>query len=351
MKKLFALLLFSLPVSAALVLPLEKVREKLDDEARTFPARVLAVQEVSIVPQVSGEIMEVLFTNGAVVEAGTVLYRIDKIKYEAAVKNAKAEVMQCKAKVSYAQAAYDRHAKLTDLRAVSEDATESALSDRDSAQANLEAAEANLLVAQDNLAHCEIKAPIRGKLGTTKYTKGNYVTPSSGTLVTLVQMQPIRVRFALANADFLNMFEGRQKVLKEKGLATVTLANGTAFTEEGEIEYAENVIDGMTDTVSVYLLFKNNERVLRPGATVGVTLARKGGVPKAAISPSAVLQDVRGPFVWVVKDGVAEKRYIMRGTLEQDIQIVESGLKVGEIVVKDGVHKVKEGQEIKAAEE
>lgn len=336
---------------APLTLPLETVQEASDAQERLFPGRVCAVQEVEIVPQVSGEIMEVLFTNGAIVEAGTVLYRIDRVKYQAAVLNARAAVAEAKAKHDYAVAAYERHNRLTDLKAVSEDATQNALSERDRTQAAYEAARANLLVAEDDLAHCDIKAPIGGKLGSTKYTKGNYVTPQSGTLVLLVQTQPVRVRFALSNADFISMFEGKSHILREKGLARITLANGAPFPEEGEIEYTENVSDEQTDTVQAYALLRNEQRMLRPGGTVGVALSRRDGVKKAAVSPSAILQDIRGPYVWLVPEsGLAEKRYIVRGTLTEDLQIVESGLKPGETVVSDGVHKVREGQPILPAE-
>ena len=333
-------------------LPLETVENIKTSASLVFPGKVCAVQQVDIVPQVSGEIKEVVFTNGAIVEAGTILYRIDKLKYQAAVKNASALVTERKAKKAYAEAAYQRHLKLSGLKAVSEDAVENALSERDRAQADLEAAEADLLVAEDNLEHCEIKAPIRGKLGTTRLTQGNYVTPQSGTLVTLVQTQPIRVRFSLSNSDLISMFGGKSRTLREKGAVKVILPNGGEFPEEGEIEYTENLVDEATDTIRVFALFKNEERLLRPGGTVGVELRNKGGVMKTAVSQTAVMQGTKGAYVWVVgKDGAVRKRPVERGAAEGDRQIIESGLEAGETVVLDGVHKVKEGQKVIAPEE
>ena len=347
-------LITALVVAAAeIVLPVAEVVEKSDMQVKTYPGRVVPVAKVDVVPQVSGEILEVAFDNGAVVKEGDVLYRIDPVKYEAAVKNAESKLQECKANVKYSELSYERHKKLLETRAVSLDAVDNALSQRDSSRAAFAAAQAELLSAKDDLKHCTITAPISGKLGTTAKTRGNYATKGSEALVTLVQNAPIRVRFSVSNREFLDMFGGMSRRIKEEAKISLALANGEPYAEAGEVEYVDNSADEYTDTICVFALFPNAERKLKPGGTVRVSLTSQNGVPRPAIPSTAVLQDVRGPYVWVVGGGdVAERRYIARGDMCDGgaMLFVEKGLKVGERLVADGGHRVKPGMTVKRAQ-
>ena len=334
--------------AATVTLPVADVTEAADPQTKTFPAKVLPMQRVDVTPEVSGDIVEVCFKDGALVKANDVLYRLMPVRYKSALKNAEARVAECKARKAFADAAYERHTKLS-AGAVSQNAVDSAKSDHEIATAALAAAEAELAVADYNLKSCQIRTPIDGRTGTTRLTKGNPASPST-PLVTVVQIQPIRVRFSLSNADFLTMFGARGKTLAEKGEVSVTLANGTPYGEKGAIDYTENVTDEATDTVRVYATFPNADYILKPYAAVGVTLRNKDGVKKCAVPPAAVMQDAEGACVWVVgKDGKAEKRRIVRGRLDGDRQFVESGLSAGERIVVDGTHKVSVGDTVTAA--
>ena len=334
----------SAAIGAALTLPVAEVKGAVDNQSKVFPAKVVSIQHVDLAPEVSGEIVEVCCDDGALVKEGTVLFRLNPLKYRSALKNAQAKDAECKATKLYADSTYERHEKLVKTKAVSQDAVDSARASRDVAASTLEAAEAELAVAEYNLAHCEVKAPISGKIGTLRLTKGNYASPEKGALVTINQISPIRVRFAISNADFLTMFGGRSTMLKSKGQVEVVLADGSAFGEKGEVDYTENTADELTDSLRVYAKFANSERILRSGGTVGVILSNKDGVVTPAIPPSAVMQDVQGPYVWVVgADGAASRRSIVRGRQTGDLLFITSGLKVGERVVTDGTHKVASG--------
>ena len=98
-------------ILAAITLPLAEVCEKPDFARSTYPGRVTAIAQVDVRPQVSGEILEVAFENGQMVKEGDVLYRLDPVKYEAAVKNAEARVVEMRANVSYADQAPSRDAR------------------------------------------------------------------------------------------------------------------------------------------------------------------------------------------------------------------------------------------------
>lgn len=327
--------------ASPLRVPVAQVEMGVDKRVKTYPGRVVPVAQVNVIPQVSGEILEVGFENGAAVKKGDLLYRLDPVKYEAAVKNAEAKVAECKAALGYAELSYARHRKLVGTRAVSLDAVDNALSTRDSARAALAAAQADLVSARDDLRHCRIEAPISGTVGTTQYTAGNYLQKGQGTLVTLIQAAPIRVRFSISNAEFLEMFGGRSAAFQADGIVALTLADGRDYMEDGQVEYVDNAADGQTDTIQVFAIFPNRNHILKPGGTVSVTLQSRKGVKKIAIPPSAVMQDMHGSCVWVVKaDRTVERRYIVRDVTEGDVQFVASGLKAGETIVADGIHKV-----------
>ena len=337
----------------AAALPLAEVGETRDFCARKYPGRVTPVAEVRIVPQVSGEILEVAFAHGAAVKKGDLLYRLDPVKYEAAVKNAESKLTEMKANVKYAELSYERHKKLLETRAVSLDAVDNALSQRDSSRAALAAAQAELVSAKDDLEHCTIVAPISGKVGTTAKTKGNYLTAGSGVLVSIVQTDPVRVRFSISNRELLEIFRAKWATSRENASITVRLADGTVVDQEGRAEYMENAADETTDTMQIFAVFANPDRLLKVGGTVSVTVASKAGVLRPAIPSSAILQDVKGPYVWVVGSGGAvERRYIARGDARDDGWLyVEKGLELGERLVADGGHKVKKDSVVKPAPE
>ena len=342
--------LFLLLAAAEVVLPVAEVVEKPDFRQKMYPGRVVAIQKVDVVPQVSGEINEVCFKDGANVKEGDVLYRIDSVKYEAAVKNAESKLAETKANVKYAELSYERHKNLLETRAVSLDAVDNALSQRDSSRAAYAAAQAELVAAKDDLAHCTIVAPISGKVGTTLKTKGNYVNKGAETLVTLVQQDPIRVRFSISNRELLELFRAKWSTSRENAVIDLTLADGVTTVKGGTAEYMENAADELTDTVQIFAKFENPQKLLKVGGTVSVTVSSKQGVMRTAIPPTAILQDTQGPYVWAIgADGRAERRTIARGDLVGDYVFVEKGLKPGEQIVADGAHKVRKGDKITAA--
>lgn len=337
-------------IAATITLPVCEVIERPDKRVATFPGRVVPISQVNVMSQVSGEILEVCFENGAMVKEGDLLYRLDSVKYEAAVKNAESKVAECKAALSYAELNYARHRKLSGTRAVSLDAVDNALSTRDSARAALAAAQADLMSARDDLRHCRIVAPITGKIGTTTMTRGNYAKAAGEPLVSIVQVSPIRVRFAISNSRLLNLFGGLSRRLRDEATLSVALANGEAYAGKGAFDYVENAADELTDTIQVYFNYENNEGLLRPGGTVTVTLASKCGEMRPAVPPAAVLQDIQGPYVWVLdEEGRAQRRSIARGDLQGDWVFVEKGLRKGERVVAEGAFKVTRGMTVEAA--
>ena len=239
--------------------PVVEVGEVLavqDTQSRRYTGRVVSPATVSLVPRVAGEILEVGFRDGDTVQAGQMLYRINPVRYEAAVKNARGKVVQYKAEHAYARADLARNRSLFKKQAVSRDVLESAERTEQVAYGELLAAEADLVTAQDDLRNTRIVAPMAGRIGVTAFTAGNYVTTSSGTLVTLVRTDPVRVRFGLSVRDMQAVF-GSEGELRSLGRVRVRLADGTDYGTEGRVTIVDNTAEGRTDTIQVYAELAN----------------------------------------------------------------------------------------------
>lgn len=316
---------------------------------RTFSGRVLSPETVAVVAQVAGEVKKVNFEEGAHLKKGAVMYKIDPVKYEAAVASAKAQVAQAAASADYARKSFDRAQALFDKKVASPDDLDAATSAKAQAEATLAAAEAALVTAEDNLAHCTIKAPVDGKVGLNAAAAGNYVSTASGALATIVRQDPVRVAFAPGSRDYLAVFGG-EKGLKELFAVGVRLADGTLL-EGGEIEFAGNEVNASTDTMPVYARFANPDGLLVPGATVKVEVQAREPRRYVSLPVTAVQRDGDQAFVWMVgENNLPVRRDIEAGPATATYQTVLSGLEAGEEVIVRGTHKVMPGVPVEPVE-
>jgi len=354
-----ALAVLSLPLFAQMppgaapkqVVGVSVVEEVANVQSRRYTGQVVAQASVNVTPRVSGEILKLGFHDGDYVKKGQMLYTIEKTQYEAAVKRAEASIAELKAKLEYAQSTYDRNQMLYEVNAASKDSMENTKSALDALKAGQAAAEAALTAAQDDLKYTTITAAIDGLVGVTKYTAGNFVTPSSGPILTIIQMQPIRVRFSMSTGDFLSGY-GSLTALKKDGEISLKLADGSEYATGGKIEFLNNEANVKTDAVQVYASFPNDDMKLIPGSTVTVTLSKKSAAKMPAVPPSAVMHDAQTSFVYVVDESnKLERRVVELGDMTKTHQLIKSGLKSGERVVYQGTHKVMPGDEIVPAEE
>ena len=310
---------------------------------RVYSGRVLSPDVVAIVPQVAGTVVEVGFEEGASVKAGDLLYRIDPVKYEAAVAAAKAQVAQAAANAEYARKSFDRTSALFEKKVASADALDAAASARGSSDAALAAAEAALVTAEDNLAHCTIAAPVDGKIGLNAATVGNYVTTASGALATIVRQAPVRVAFAPGTREYLSVF-GAEKGLRELFDIRIRLADGTLRDEPGELEFVGNTANAATDTMPVYVRFPNPGGALVPGTTVKVEVKARNPEKLVALPLGAVVHEGEAAYVWTVGEGnMPSRRDVVAGASTATYETVLSGLSEGDEVIVRGTHKVMPG--------
>ena len=328
--------------------PVCAVTEAEDTVSSEYVGLVQSKEAVRVVPQVSGELLEVSFADGSLVKSGQTLYRIDDVRYRAAVKSCEAKVAEAKAKLAYGKSNLARTKTLFDKEVTTLDSYESVRSETEALAAQVSSAEAALVTAQEDLRRCVITSPIDGMVATTNVTRGNYVTAAGASLVTVFQMNPIRVRFSVSSRDFLS-FGGKLEELQKGWECTVTLSDGKAYGKPGQLELVNYEANRNTDTVQLFALFENPDFQLLPNSTVTVSFARKTGRRLPAVPVTAVMHDRDGAYVWLLDEaGKASKRHVALGSERGGMQLVLSGLAVGDRVVSDGTHKVMAGAVIEA---
>lgn len=317
-------------------------------QSRRYTGQLLSPSSVSLVARVSGEMLAQGFEDGDYVKAGQVLYRLDDVRYKAYVQVAEANIARCEARVRYSKTNLERIQNLFNKDASTQDALDAALMAYQTDEADLASAKAGLVTAQDDLKNTQIVAPIDGKVGLSNYTIGSYLTPSSGVLATIVQLDPIRLSFSISNRDFLELF-GTEKVFAEDAVLKIRLADGSIYSQEGVFEFLNNEANRSTDTLSFFVKFANPDMVLVPGASVTVLLSKKTGVEQCAVVPSAIMADNDSPYVWVLDEqNVAHRRDVVLGASDGSVQLISSGLTEGERVVTEGTHKVMDGMTVKS---
>jgi len=316
-----------------------------------LPGRVAASAEAEVRPQVNGIVTERLFEEGADVTEGDPLYQIDRVSYNAAVRQARARVAQAEAQLRAAEREADRLLELQSRNVASQQALDEAVSARDSAEAGVELAEAELNSAEIELSRTTIRARLSGRIGLSQTSQGALVTASQAQPLAVIRaIDPVYVDVTQSAADLLRWRRGETEAELEGGDATVRLilADGTDFSETGELKAAEPNVDPQTGVVTLRMQFDNPELLLLPGMYVQVDMPVEVAEAVFLVPQESVLRDRRGqPSVWVVgDDDVIEARRIEIVQDQGNQWVVEGRLESGERIVVQGFQKTGPGQTV-----
>lgn len=314
----------------------------------TLPGRVAASAEAEVRPQVNGIITERLFREGAHVEAGEALFRIDDASYAAAVAQARASVKQAEVQLNAARTEADRLIALQERNVVSQQALDDAISARDSAAAAVEVANAQLNAAEIELAHTTIHARLSGEIGLAQISPGALVTASQPQpLAVIRKLDTVHVDVTQSAADLLRWQRGQTEAQLADADRTVrlTLADGSEYGHTGALTAAEPYVDPLTGVVTLRMQFANPERLLLPGMYVQVEMPVELVEDVYLVPQQGVNRDRRGrPIAWVVNaDNVVEARDL---TVIKDMGnrwVVEEGLSPGDRLVVAGFQKTGPG--------
>jgi membrane fusion protein, multidrug efflux system len=319
----------------------------LQVEPRSVPVVLEAVgrtegsKEVEIRARVSGIVQKRLYDEGSFVRAGAPLFQIERAPFEIALAHAKATADQAEATNEQAQREAERLHGLLANAAVSKRLAEEAETAYRTATAQLAAARAAVHEAELNLSYTSVVAPITGVTGRALHSEGSLVTANtdSSLLTTMSQTHPVWVRFALSEAEHVNL----RKAGEERSDVGLVLANGETYGPRGHLNFASSTVDQQMGTVQLRAEFPNPQLQILPGqfATVHV---EAGSQSVLAVPQTAVLQGDLGRYVWVIDSGgKAAQRAVDVGTWVGQDWIIRNGLKVGDTVILDNLMKLKPG--------
>jgi membrane fusion protein (multidrug efflux system) len=306
-------------------------------------------------PQVSGIIKQRLFTEGADVKAGEVLYQIDPSIYQAAFDSAKAVLHKSEANLVPVRLKADRYKDLVKINAVSMQDFDDASAALKQAEADVEAAKAALESARINLAYTRVTAPIAGRIGRSSVTNGALVTASQPTaLATIQQLSPMYVDVTQSSADLLRLKQDMARgLMKSSGAAQtqvkLLLEDGSIYPLPGTLKFSEVTVDQRTGSITLRAVFPNPKQTLLPGMFVRAVI-------EEGINEHAILVPQRGvsrnragdATIIVVGNGEkAEPRVIKVVRTVGDSWLVSDGLKSGDRVIIEGFQKARPGMPVK----
>ncbi|MFW1953141.1 efflux RND transporter periplasmic adaptor subunit [Acinetobacter beijerinckii] len=313
-----------------------------------YSGRLEAIDQVDVRPQVSGKLIAVHFKDGSLVNKGDLLFSIDPRPFEAELNRAKAQLASAEAQVTYSSANLGRNQRLIQSNAIAHQELDQAENEARSANANLQAAKAAVETARLNLEYTRITAPVSGRISRAEVTVGNVVSAGNGAqvLTSLVSVSRLYASFDVDEQTYLKYISNQRNSAQVP--VYLGLANESGFSREGYISSIDNNLNTTSGTISVRATFDNPKGVMLPGLYARIRLG--GGQPRAAIliSPTAIGVDQDKRFV-VVVDAKNQTAYreVKLGAQQDGLQIINSGLQVGDRIVVNGLQRIRPGDSVK----
>jgi membrane fusion protein (multidrug efflux system) len=316
----------------------EEVGRHLEFVARTEPN-----QSVELRARVEGELVARSFAEGGTVERGQQLFQIDPEQFEASLAEAEADLKSQRVGAANALRNLERGKELSKTGFISNSDLDQLVTTSSQADASVRAAEANLEKAELNLQYTKITAPFTGKIGKVKFNVGNFVTPQSESLASLISVDPMYVNFQLEEARYLDILQMPDDVQNEIDL-TLRLPNNQIYGLQGKVNFADTSVDESTGTVAIRAEFPNPNNSLVPGLFVTLVIETQDKAMLALVPQVAVQENQQGKFVLVVGDDKkVVARVVQLGRRMNAMWVVESGLETGEHVIIEGLQKVRPG--------
>jgi membrane fusion protein, multidrug efflux system len=303
-----------------------------------FTGEVISYRRVQVRARVEGVIQERPFTEGTVVQAGQLLYRLDRVRYDAAYRGALA-------RFDNAKRTLDRIEPLLAQHAIAQQ-------DVDNARSEYEASQAALQQAKKDLDDTDVRAEMEGRVGRTLLDVGARVTGPADLLTTIDRLDPVYVSFQPASEQLIAWHQDpRSRELIKQGsplTVQVVLSDGSVLPRVGRLDFVAPALDASTGTQEFRAVFQNADRLLMPGQFVRVRLTGFARDSALAVPLRAVQSGLGHQFVYVVGPGdTAVARDVRPGPWSAGLWIIDQGLQAGDRVVVDGTQKVMPGRPVR----
>jgi RND family efflux transporter MFP subunit len=339
------------PPKVEVGLPVQRtVTRFLEATGNTAP-----INTVDLVARVQGFLQSINYQDGSFVKEGTTLFTIEPETYKLKLEQAQAAEAGVQASLKQAEADFKRQSDLVQKQAVAQSTLEQSTSTRDNAQANLQQAQINTKIAAVNFGYTNVVAPFDGIVSAHLVSVGELVGAASPTqLATIVQLDPIYVNFNVNEQDVLRIrAEALRRGLTPNDLRQLPIEIGlqteSGYPHKGKLDYAAPTINQSTGTLAVRGVLPNAERVLLPGYYVRVRVPFNQQQNALLVPDVALGSDQSGRYVLVVNnENVVEQRKVKTGPVEDDLRVIESGLKADDRVVIAGLLRAIPGQKVDA---
>jgi RND family efflux transporter MFP subunit len=317
-----------------------------------------AIDAVEIRPRVSGYLVRVAFVEGKEVRKGDVLFEIDPEPYQATLDERRADLARTRARLALVERDAERGERLVKAQAISQEEMDTRLTLVSETRAGVLAGEAAVRAAELDLAWTKVRAPVDGRTGRAEVTEGNLVTagPTGATLLTtIVSIDPIYVYFEGDESAYLryaHLDQTGERVSSRRAANPVQigLSDEDGFPHRGRMDFVDNQLDRETGTIRARAIVDNRDRVFTPGMFARVRLLGSGVRPVTLIPEVAIATDQDRKFVYVLNpDSTVVYRSVTLGRqVDGQRRIIREGLKPGELVVVNGLARIRPGAKVKA---
>ena len=327
----------------------QALSRKVSDSAE-FTGRLQPVNTAQVQPRVGGFIESVHFQEGALVHKGDLLFQLDARPYQAEVDRLSASQAQAKAELSLAETNQHRATMLLAQHAIAQQEADRQATGEQSARAQLAAATAALAAARLNLDFTQVRSPIDGRVSNARVTAGNLVT-SSDVLTSVVSVNPVYVYFDVDEQTWLKLDHLRAKAAQAGNEAridaTMGLADESGHPHAGRLDFVDNQLHTGSGTMRLRAVFDNADGLYTPGLYARVQLQSGQARPRLLVDDRAIGTDLGNQFVYVVDaQHKVQYRKVSTGALFDGLRVIDSGLHADDVVVVNGLQRVRPGVEV-----
>jgi RND family efflux transporter MFP subunit len=338
------------PPTVVVSKPLQTKLTDWDD----YVGRFEAINSVDVRPRVSGYLQSIAFRDGQMVKKGQLLFVIDPRPYQAIVTQARGQEQRAAATLDNAKVELTRARNLLGAHAIPEQQYETRLAAEQQAAADLTSAQGTLQTAELNLGFTRVTAPLSGRISDRRVAPGNLVTQDVTVLTNISDVDPIRFAFAGAESLYLKYEREAQagKRRQSRNYANpveIRLQDQTGYVIRGRMDFVDNALDPNSGTIRGRAVVPNPQGILTPGMFGHLRLLGSGAYAALLIPDDAIVPQQSDQVVYVVGPGhKIQQRKIQTGPLVDGLRAVHVGLNADDLVVIDGVQKVKVGQPVTA---
>jgi len=301
------------------------------------------------------------FEDGQRVKQGDLLFTIDKRPFQASLDQANANLAQAKANLAFTESDLARGQQLVRDKTITEQTFDQRTQAKRVAEASVQAQDAAVHQAMLDLEFTELKAPVAGRIGDRRVSRGNLVTGGAGgnttLLATIVSTDPIRFEFTFDEAAYLRYERASghgEDVTSREGSVYVSLRliDEPDFMHPGRLDFVDNVIDRGSGTIRGRAVFSNAQSLFTPGMFARIRVPGSPAYPALLVPDVAIGSEQARKYVLVLdSENVARPKYVVLGDTHDGLRVIKDGIGADDRVVVNGVARIRPGQKVTPEEE